>query len=107
MPTLTLTQADNNRSFDVQTGDTIVILLEESPTTGYRWAIDQADQQILRLQNSDFSLAAGGGVGGGGQRTFTFIAQKPGATRVSLKLWRDWEGNNSITSRVDVAINVK
>jgi inhibitor of cysteine peptidase len=105
MPTLTLTQTDKHRSFNVQKGDQVVVRLEESPTTGHRWAIDDVGPAILTLQNDDFS-PAGSGVGGGGERTLTFIAQNAGTTHIQLKLWRDWEGPKSITSRFDVAVSV-
>ena len=105
MPTLTLTQTDNNQSFNVKIGDQIVIRLQESPTTGYRWVVDHGGEESLVLQKSDFS-PAGSGVGGGGERAFTFAAQNPGLTHVSLNLWRDWEGSSSISNRFDVPINV-
>lgn len=82
-----------------------MIRMEESPTTGYRWALDNIVGDILVLQKDDFS-PAGSGVGGGGERTFTFAAQKAGSTRLGLKLWRNWEGDSSITNRFDIAINV-
>jgi len=105
LSTKVITQTDNNQSFNVRVGDEIVIHLEESPTTGYRWALDNAVGDILVLQNDGFS-PAGSGVGGGGERTFTFAAQKAGSSLVGFKLWREWEGNNSITNRFQIAINV-
>ena len=105
MPILILTQTDDGRVFNVQKGDQVVVRLEESPTTGYRWAVEDVDAGILRLQNDDFS-PAGSGVGGGGERTLTFIAQNAGTTRIQLKLWRDWEGSNSIRNRFDVVFSV-
>jgi inhibitor of cysteine peptidase len=104
MPTITLTQSENGQSFNARTGDQIVVRLEESPTTGYRWAVDHIGD-ILALQSADFS-SAGSGVGGGGERTFTFTAQRPGSTSLSLKLWRDWEGDSSVIKRFEAGINI-
>jgi inhibitor of cysteine peptidase len=59
------------------------------------------------LRNSEYTPAAGVGVGGGGQRTFTFVAQKPGSVTLQLKLWREWEGDSSVTERFGVTINVR
>ena len=66
MPTISLTEADNNQSFNVHPGDEIVIRLDESPTTGYRWALDQLDHDVVTAQATDFSLA-GSGIGAGGE----------------------------------------
>jgi inhibitor of cysteine peptidase len=106
MSTLTLTQTENRQTFNVQTQDQILVRLEESPTTGYRWAVDQFDQNILVLQNSDFSPTSSG-VGGGGNRTFSFTAQNAGTTSLNCKLWREWEGDSSVSSRFNVVIVVK
>jgi inhibitor of cysteine peptidase len=103
MPTTTLTETD--QSSNVHVGDQIVVRLDESPTTGYRWAIDQIDEDFLVPEKSDFSIV-GSGVGGGGELILTFTAKKPGSTRLGLKLWRDWEGDKSILKRFDVVINI-
>ncbi len=107
MPDLILTQADTGKSFMVHPGDVIAIQLKENPTTGYRWAIDRSDDTILALQSSDFVGPPGTGIGGGGTRTFTFKAQKPGAVHLQLKQWRSWEGDSSIIGRYDVTIQVQ
>jgi inhibitor of cysteine peptidase len=105
MPTITLTETDTNQSFSVHLGDQIVVRLDENPTTGYRWAIDQIDEDLLVPEQDDFSMA-GTGVGGGGELIKKFTAKKPGSTRLGLKLWRDWEGDKSIIKRFDAVINV-
>ncbi len=107
MTDLILTQADTGKSFTVHPGDVIAIQLKENPTTGYRWAIDRSDNTILALQSSDFAALPGTGIGGGGTRTFTFKAEKPGAVRLQLKHWRGWEGDSSIIDRHDVTIHVQ
>src|SRR5215471_4761975 len=101
MPSLTLTEQDNNRSVKIQEGDQITIVLEESPTTGYRWAFEASEPRILLLQQDEFS-PGGSGVGGGGKRTFSFITQHAGTIRLEFKLWRDWEGDSSIRRRFTV-----
>jgi inhibitor of cysteine peptidase len=106
MPTLTLTKADDNRSFNVQKGDQVIIWLEESPATGYRWAVEPIGQDILVLQATEFA-PTGGGIGGGGERTFTFVANATGVTQLNFKLWRDWEGESSVRNRFNASITVK
>ena len=102
-----LTQADKGKTIDVHPGTQIVIHIQENPTTGYRWAIDQNNAAVLPLDSSNYATTSGGGAGGGGVRTFTFTAKQPGTVHLQLKLWRSWQGNSSITDRYDVIINVQ
>ena len=106
MSVITLTQADQGKSITLQPGQTLVVKLPENPTTGFRWAIARNDEATLALRSSDYAPAANVGVGGGGQRTFTFAAQKPGSVILQLKLWREWEGDSSVTKRFGVTIDV-
>lgn len=106
MSTLTLTEVQNEASFDSQVGDLIVVLLDETPTTGFRWAIEQVDEPVLRLEHDEFLSPSGAGIGAGGRHRFTFIAQSPGSGRIRLKLWRDWEGDKSVIKRFSASINV-
>ena len=107
MSNITLTDADNGKTIQVQVGAEIMINLKENPTTGYRWAVDQADDKVLPLQSSNYAITPGGGVGGGGIRTFTFIAKQPGTVHLQLKQWRDFVGNSSIINRYNVTIQVQ
>jgi inhibitor of cysteine peptidase len=104
---LTITQADQGKSFEIRRGDRIAIRLAESPTTGYRWAIDQINPEAIALIDSTFSLGSEAGVGGGGVRTFTFQAKTAGTAQIRLKKWRDWEGDSSIDERFDVTVRVR
>jgi inhibitor of cysteine peptidase len=103
---VTLTWADNGKSIKVHSGDSLVVRLDENPTTGFQWATDGHDDDILVLQSSDYLPAAGAVIGGGGQRIFTFEAQKAGTTLLQLKRWRAWEGDKSILERFAVTIRV-
>src|SRR5262245_61588012 len=103
---MTLTRGDNGKTIEVQAGDSVVVRLDENPTTGFIWAIDQDNDDILPLRHSDYTMAPGAGIGGGGQRTLTFQAQKAGTVSLQLKLWREWEGDQSITERFFVTIQV-
>ena len=104
MVPVTLTQADNGKSVDVRPGSLITIRLSENPTTGYRWAVDNVDSDVVVLESSDYAPAPNAGVGSGGERTFTFQATQAGVAAIHLKLWRDWEGDGSITQRFAATI---
>lgn len=107
MSVLKLPQTDKGKSFKVHSDDIIVIRLEENPTTGYRWEVDKADDEILTLQSSDFSLAEGPRIGGGGMRIFILKAKSAGTAHIELKHWRKWEGEDSVIKRFDVTIMVR
>ena len=107
-------EQDNNRAVNVVVGQRFVVRLNENPTTGYVWAID-GQPTLFVLQSSDYVADAQPNaqgkvlVGGGGQRSFAFVAKKPGTTTLKLKQWRPWQGDSSIvdTFSVDVHVNAK
>ena len=106
MPTLTLTQADNGKSVTVRQGDVVSIQLEENPTTGFQWAVDHLDAETLELTSSDYTRPSSAVMGSGGERTFSLTAKKPGTAPVALKLWREWQGESSVTDRFNVTVVV-
>lgn len=105
MSNSTLTGSDDGRTIEVKTGDEISIRLEENPTTGYRWAVEQMDESILELQNSDYEKRQDSAIGGGGERRLTFRARQAGTTRLLLKNQREWEKDNPL-SQYSVTVTV-
>ncbi len=104
---LTIAQTDNGKSFAVGVGDAIAIRLLENPTTGYQWAIDQTNPEIIQHLESVFSPGSETGIGGGGVRIVRFRAKKPGNVLLLLKKWRSWQGDSSIVERFEVTIEVR
>ena len=103
---VTLTETDNGQLIAVPLGANLVLRLKETPGTGFRWAVDTGDQDILKLRRSDYIPAEDSAVGGGGQRVLVFEAKRSGSVRLLLKLKRAWEGDKSVASRFEVKINV-
>lgn len=107
MAGLTLTEADAGKLVELQPSDSLMVQLHENPTTGYRWTVEENDEHLLLPQGSQFVRAAESGIGGGGTRVFAFIAAADNATtNLSLKLWREWEGDASVRQRVTVKIRL-
>ena len=106
MSVLKLSREDNGKLIEPRQGDVILVSLQETPTTGYRWAVDTIDETILELQNEGFRMAPKAGIGGGGTRTFRFQAITKGSVNLKLKLWREWLGDASITERYSLTIKV-
>ena len=102
----TLTEADNDRTIDLRVGDTIRVSLPENATTGYRWEIDRIDEQIVEAAGSEPHYP-GGAVGAGGEVTFAFKGKKSGAGDITLKYWRHFEGDSSVTKRFHLRLNTQ
>ena len=94
-------------TIDAESGETIQVRLDETPTTGYRWAIEHVDEQVLDAEGSEFQLPANSAIGAAGQRTFVFKARNRGTGRISLRLWREWEGMSSVIDRFEVSVRVE
>ena len=100
-----LTSADNGRTIDLRVGAEAALSLPENPSTGYRWAVDAADENIAEIREEPFNPASKA-VGGGGEARWLIRAKAPGATTVKLKRWRQWEGESSIVERFEVALRI-
>jgi len=103
---VTLTAADDGATVEVRVGDAVVARLPENPTTGFTWGIGDRNDNVLPLKASEYAPQPGAGVGGGGERIFTFTAGRAGTTRLALKLWREWEGDASVSKRLTFTIHV-
>jgi inhibitor of cysteine peptidase len=102
---VTLTAADNGKSIAVHEGDLVVVRLPETPTTGFRWHIIQADD-IIEPEGDSFELAPDPTFGSGGVHEFRFRARARTPGRLELKHWQAWEGDKSVIDRfrLDVAL---
>ena len=107
MPTITLMRADSGKVVETRVGDTLVLHLDENPTTGYRWAMETRDEEVVALQSAVYVHGRSTGVASGGQRSLTFHAKKAGSVTLQLKLWRAWEGDASIVERFGVTLQVQ
>jgi inhibitor of cysteine peptidase len=101
-----LTEQDSGSEVDVHVGDTVSIRLMENPATGYRWNVDPLDDSVVAIDNSEFADSPGGGIGGGGVRTFTLSVRGPGVARVSIKNRRPWQGDAPPIGQFDVTLNI-
>lgn len=105
MTNLELVREHNGETVELQRGDTLVIRLPDNPTTGFRWAVDSLDSDVMTQVEGDYSSASSA-IGSGGVRCFAFQAKGVGTSVITLKLWRSWEGDRSARSRFRVTVNV-
>jgi len=109
MAAVSLTKADNGQSIEIRRGDEIILRLPENPTTGYGWHIDRSDglsPEMSEHTTGSDQPGANPRFGKEGVREFRFRAKEPGARRLDLKHWREWEGERSVTERFSVDIGI-
>jgi predicted secreted protein len=106
MADTTLTNPDAGRTVVVDSGDKIVVRLEENRTTAYLWQVEQLDPGVLELVSDEYQTAAGSGIGGGGERKLVFRAINSGTSPLRLKSVRQWEPDNP-SSSFSVTIEVR
>lgn len=105
---LQLHKSDHAKHFKLSTGSQIVITLEENPTTGFRWALDPLDANLLQLVSSTYKSEATPQIAGsGGTRTITLATLHPGHTSLKLKLRREWEGDASAIDRWEIELDIR
>ena len=99
-----LTEADNERTVELRVGASVRLTLPENATTGYRWAIDRLDRDVVEEAGSE-AHPSGGAIGSAGNVSFDFRAKKAGSGEVALKYWRHFEGDASIVKRFRFRLN--
>lgn len=101
MADLLLSRRDHGRTIDAPPGTTLVLTLDESPTTGYGWTTLHATD-ALALNGSDFEPPAA--LGGSGRRTLRFEVRQPGRHALALALVRPWEGEAGAIDRFALTV---
>ena len=84
-------KSDHNKTASVRFGDTVVIELEETPTTGYMWDAITNDP-VAQLQSSNFEFASQA-MGGGGKRKLIFTVAGAGDGSITLQQRQQWTGD--------------
>lgn len=105
METIEIGQDGAGQPHPASPGDHVVIRLEESPSSGFRWQLDEHDPAVLRPDGDDFVLAPGALTGGGGTRILRFVVLSPDHCELALSLRRAWETDAAAAQRFHTAIN--
>jgi inhibitor of cysteine peptidase len=99
---LIISKAANGRTFDAVVNDLIVLILDENPTSGYRWQVDI--ESGIKLVSSEFEPADSNAIGGFGVRTIVLSVKSPGTLRVRAKLRPAWTVDVPAVERCDFTI---
>jgi len=81
-------------------GDTLVISLQENPTTGYRWQASAGNHLVP--SGDEFLSPRESTMGAGGTRMLKFGVISAGNGEVKLQLRREWE-----TATPQASIDIK
>jgi inhibitor of cysteine peptidase len=100
-----LGQPDAGRIRPARPGDVVVIQLDEAPTSGYRWQVEEVDPDALTPAGDEFRPPVGADRGGRGQRELRFTVSGPALIRVRLVLRRGWQGADPAARRYEVTID--
>lgn len=100
----TLSDSDNGKLIDVNLTTRISLILPENPSTGYIWSLDLPDG--IQIESSTFLAASKQMPGAGGEHTWVLRPLHSGDLVVHAKLWREWEGDQSVLQRFQVTLRV-
>lgn len=90
-------QTDTNKSITVRPGETIKVLLDENPTTGYSWVFNVTSG--LTIAKDTYHEPTGGLIGAGGVHEWQVRATGTGSQQISAVYKRAWEptfGNETV-----------
>ena len=91
---LRLTESDQDRTYLLHRGDTLLISLPSNRTTGYGWDYLFSTVGLLRQEGEmvyQQGKRAEGMVGTGGAEIWKFMAVKKGKTSLCFSYLRPWE----------------
>lgn len=90
--TITLTDADNGSSINLNPGDNLVIRLSSNRTTGYSWSVGMNNPGILStVGEPSYQAPDSTMMGAPGAQVFRFRAAGGGGENLSLLYQRPWE----------------
>lgn len=92
---LRLTSTDDGGERHADVGQRVLIDLQETPTSGYRWWLTITPPGAGEVVDSSWKPHERGVLGGSGTREFCVVLKQPGRVRMDLKLYRQWQGEAS------------
>lgn len=105
--TVKLDQSNDGQTINLNTGQKLVIALEDNPTTGYNWEVGEIDGSIIeQVGEADFK-ADSVLIGSGGVVTLTFTGVAPGEAHLKLVYHKSWEADVAPLEEFNITIHVK
>ena len=107
LPAVKLDEDNNNQTVELQIGQKADLVLDENPTTGYRWEVASMDKAVLKQTEEPEFKPDSEAIGAGGEKTFHFKAVAPGRTTLKLIYHRSWETSVPPVKTFEATIIVK
>jgi predicted secreted protein len=95
MTEIGLDQTDAGRARVAAPGNTVVVALAETPTSGYRWVVDAFEPAVLAAVGDEYTPSSSA-LGGGGVHRFRFEVVGTGSSPVRLILRRPWDPDSIV-----------
>jgi inhibitor of cysteine peptidase len=76
---------------EVKVGQTVIIQMNEIPTSGYRWTLQVSNAAAVAVTDKGWHQTADAQAGPGGHHEFSLFVREKGVTQVTLKHWREWK----------------
>ncbi len=93
MPSISLTEKDNQTTIKVRVADVIIITLAENPVTGFRWQVSKGQDKIVTLISEDFELPSNAKPGAGGIKTISLKVVNSKGGAVIIQNCKPWSGD--------------
>jgi len=86
-----VTVADQGKNFTLHVGDSLVIVLDSNPSTGYNWVVKSVDNPVLSQSGEPVFKTDSKQMGAPGNTTFTFKTMSSGFQVLTLLYQRPFE----------------
>jgi len=101
-----LYQIDSGRIIRMEPDDTVEIVLDSNPTTGYQWKALPWDTEVIEQIHKPVYKSRSEATGSGGELTFHFKALSTGRTSLKFIYLRPFEKNVPPIKSFEVTIVV-
>ena len=102
-----MTAKENGRKVNLNVGDTLSVVLDSNPSTGYSWAVQRLQGGILEQLGEPETRSQGDLLGAGGEVVFRFEAARRGQTELFLVYRRPFESNVAPAATFSVTVSVE
>ncbi len=103
----TITEQEAGKTIEVSKGETITILLEGNPTTGYTWELASGDLSILKQVGEPAFTPDSQAAGSGGKVSLKFEAVATGKGVLQLVYHRPFEKDEPPVRTFEATVVVK
>lgn len=104
---LTISQAENGRTFSVAVSEQFKVSLPENPTTGHRWFLSIGEKSGCELMEDVFEPSSNNQPGAGGTHRWKFKAVAASGDGVlEFANARSWEQESASAQRFSIRVKV-